>query len=123
MAGKLVHFELPVQDVDRAKRFWGGVCGWEFGDSAMPGFEYYMVRTGEDQGGAIMPAETPATSPIVYFDTDDIDASIAKVRELGGQADDKMPIPQIGWFTHCTDTEGIAFSLFQSDESVPPPQG
>ncbi len=123
MAGKLVHFELPVQDVDRAKRFWSGVCGWEFGDSAMPGFEYYMVRTGEDQGGAIMPTETPATSPIVYFDTDDIDASIAKVRELGGQADDKTPIPQIGWFAHCTDTEGIAFSLFQSDESVPPPQG
>jgi predicted enzyme related to lactoylglutathione lyase len=34
-----------------------------------------------------------------------------------------MPIPQIGCFTHCTDTEGIAFSLFQSDESVAPPEG
>jgi len=52
MAGKLVHFELPVQDVGRAKRFWSGVFGWEFGDSAMPEFEYYMVQTGDDQGGA-----------------------------------------------------------------------
>jgi hypothetical protein len=118
MSGKLVHFELPVQDVDRAKRFWSGVFGWEFGDSGMPGVEYYMVRTGEDQGGAIMPSEKKATAPTVYFDTDDIDASIAKARELGGNAGDKQPIPGIGWFSHCTDTEGIAFSLFESDESA-----
>jgi uncharacterized protein len=84
----------------------------------MPGMEYYMVRTGEDQGGAVYPAETPSKDIIIYFDTDDIDASIAKVRELGGKADDKSPIPQVGWFAHCADPEGHAFSLFQSDESV-----
>ena len=55
---------------------------------------------------------------IVYFDTDDIDASIAKVRVGGGTSGDKQPIPHVGWFTHCTDTEGNNFSLFQSDESV-----
>jgi uncharacterized protein len=118
MAGKLVHFELPVQDVDRAKRFWGGVFDWEFGESAMPDLAYYMVRTGEDQGGAVLASETRASAPIVYFDSDDIDASIAKVRELGGTSEDKMPIPHVGWFAHCEDPDGIAFSLFQSDESV-----
>jgi predicted enzyme related to lactoylglutathione lyase len=118
MPGKLVHFELPEQDTARAKAFYGGVFGWSFGDSAMPGFEYFMVRTGEDQGGAVMASESAATAPIVYFDTDDIDASIAKVRELGGEAGDKQPIPSVGWFTHCKDPEGLAFSLFQSDEAV-----
>ena len=118
MSGKLVHFELPVQDVDRAKRFWSGVFGWEFGDSAMPDFQYFMVRTGEDQGGAIMPSETPVDAPIVYFDTDDIDASVAKVRELGGTADDKQPVPTHGWFAACTDTAGNKFSLWQSDPSA-----
>jgi predicted enzyme related to lactoylglutathione lyase len=54
----------------------------------------------------------------VYFDTDDIDASIAKIRENGGTADDKMPIPHIGWFSQCKDPEGNDFSLFQGDESV-----
>ena len=34
------------------------------------------------------------------------------------EAEDKMPIPHVGWFTHCTDTEGNAFSLFHNDESV-----
>jgi hypothetical protein len=84
----------------------------------MPGMEYFMVRTGEDQGGAIYQGDKPVTHPIIYFDTDDIDASIAQVRELGGSADDKSPIPHIGWFTHCKDPEGIEFSLFQADESV-----
>ena len=118
MAGKMVHFELPASDAERAKTFWSGVCGWEFGDSAMPGMEYYMVRTGEDQGGAVYPGDDAGSGTRVYFDTDDIDATIGKVRELGGKADDKMPIPHVGWFAHCTDTEGNKFSLFQSDESI-----
>ena len=117
MAGKLVHFEIPAADTGRAKGFWSGALGWEFGDSAMPDFEYYMVRTGEDQGGAVMPSQG-SSGIVVYFDTDDIDASIGKVRERGGTAEDKSPIPHVGWFASCTDTEGNAFSLFQSDESV-----
>jgi predicted enzyme related to lactoylglutathione lyase len=117
MAGKLVHFEIPAEDSGRAKGFWSGVLDWEFGDSAMPDVEYYMVRTGEDQGGAVMSGQG-APGIVVYFDTDDIDASIASVREHGGTADDKLPIPHVGWFTRCTDTEGNAFSLFQSDEGV-----
>ena len=117
MAGKLVHFEIPAGDAERAKGFWSGVFGWEFGDSEMPGVEYYMVRTGEDQGGAVMPSEGPF-GIVVYFDTDDIDASLAKVRDSGGQAEDKAPVPGFGWFARCQDTEGNGFSLWQSDQSA-----
>ena len=117
MAGKLVHFEIPAADPGRAKGFWSGVFGWEFGESAMPEMEYAMVRTGDDQGGAVMSSDGPS-GITVYFDTDDIDASISKVRENGGTADDRMPIPHVGWFSHCKDPEGNDFSLFQSDESV-----
>jgi hypothetical protein len=71
---------------------------------------------------AIYPdADTAGSGPVVYFGTSDIDASIAKARELGGSADDKQPIPSIGWFARCVDTEGNRFSLFQPDESVPAP--
>jgi predicted enzyme related to lactoylglutathione lyase len=119
MAAKLVHFELPAQDTQRAKGFWSGVFGWQVGDSAMPDFEYLMFQTGPEQGGAIYPQQAGEHGPIVYFDTDDIDASIAAVREHGGQADEKEPIPHVGWFARCTDTEGNRFSLYQSDESAP----
>jgi len=121
MAGKLVHFEIPAQDTGRARKFWSGVFGWKFGDSAMPDMEYYMVQTSSEQGGAVYPHQAGERGPIVYFDTDDIDKTIAKARELGGKADDKQPIPHVGWFARCVDTEGNEFSLFQSDESVTPP--
>ena len=53
-----------------------------------------------------------------YFATDDIDASCAKVRELGGTAADKMPVPDHGWFAACDDSEGNAFHLWQQDSSA-----
>ena len=117
----IVHFELPAADAERAKGFWGGVFGWKYQSWDGP-VEYHMLDGGEP-GGAVYPSDEPGTGPVVYFGTDDIDASIAKIRELGGSADDKQPIPTIGWYARCKDTEGNSFSLFQSDETVPMPAG
>ena len=66
-----------------------------------------------------MDSTTGSSGPIVYIATDEIDATIAKVRDAGGSADDKEPIPQTGWIARCKDTEGNSFSLFQRDETVP----
>jgi len=121
VAGQLVHFEIEAQDADRAQSFYEKVFGWSFGDSGMPGIDYRMTRTGETQGGAVYKGDKPGTRPLVYFDTDDIDTSLAKVREAGGDAPDKQPIPGVGWFAHAKDTEGNEIGLFQSDESVQPP--
>ena len=123
MPGKIVHFEVPASDTDRARTFYSGVFGWEFGESAMPDMDYRMVRTSEEQGGAVYASDELVGKGLrIYFDTDDIDASIAKVRDGGGHADDKQPIPHVGWFSHCRDLDGNEFSLFQSDESVQMPQ-
>jgi uncharacterized protein len=119
--GKLVHFELPAQDAARARNFWSGLFGWQFHDSGIPDLDYQMVQTGPEQGGAVYAGDGSVRGPVVYFDTDDIDASVASVRDLGGDADDKQPIPHVGWFARCKDTEGNEFSLFQSDESVQTP--
>jgi hypothetical protein len=66
--------------------------------------------------------EVPASGTTIYLGSDDIDADLAQVRELGGEADDKQPIPSIGWFARCKDSEGNEFSLYQSDESAPMPE-
>lgn len=118
MPGKIVHFELLAADADRATGFWNGLFPWNVGSSSMEGFDYRMFKASDDQGGAIFPSETPGTGPIVYFDCDDIDESVAKVRELGGQAEDKQPVPTHGWFATCKDTEGNSFSLWQNDPAA-----
>jgi hypothetical protein len=119
MAGEIVHIELPAKDGDRATAFYTALFGWEFQDSGMPGIDYRMFQG--QPGGAVYTADNAGSGPIVYFGTDDIDASIAKVRELGGEAEDKQPIPGVGWFTACKDPEGNSWSFFQTDESVPAP--
>ena len=122
MAKKVVHVEFPAQDVDRAERFWEGVGGWSIESAGMPGIDYRMFQEG-DQGGAVYPKMDDMQGPIVYYGSDDIDADLAKVRELGGEAEEKQPIPTVGWFARCKDTEGNPFSLFQGDESVTMPEG
>jgi predicted enzyme related to lactoylglutathione lyase len=88
----------------------------------MPGIDYRMFQEG-DQGGAIYPPMGDEKGPVVYYGSDDIDADLAQVREHGGEAEDKQPIPNIGWFARCKDSEGNDFSLFQGDESAPMPEG
>ena len=116
MAGDVVHYEIAATDVDRAKRFWEGVFGWTFGDSMMPDYDYRMTQVTDRSGAALMPGEPG--HPNVYLDVSDIDASIGKVRELGGEADDKQPVPGHGWFAACKDSEGNRFHLWQGDSSA-----
>jgi uncharacterized protein len=114
----IVHFELPSANTDRAKAFWSGVFGWKFGGMTEP-FVYLMTEGEEPVGAIYQSDELAGSGPIVYMDTDDIDATMAKVRDAGGSADEKQSIPQTGWFARCKDTEGNSFSLFQRDDSVP----
>src|ERR687898_921128 len=105
MAGQMVHLEIPAGDTARAREFWGSLFGWEW--QAFEGLsEYHMTRFSETTGGAIMAAEGSERSPRVYFDVDDINAGVARVKELGGETSEGMPVPGMGWFATCSDTEG-----------------
>jgi uncharacterized protein len=117
MAGDVVHIEIPAEDMERAQRFWSGVFGWEFGPSMSPEFEYRMARIGESSGAALMQAEERGHANY-YLDVADIDAAIAKVGELGGEAGEKTSVPTHGWFAACKDSEGNAFHLWQGDASA-----
>jgi predicted enzyme related to lactoylglutathione lyase len=121
MGKKVVHVEFPAKDLDRSKKFWDTVGGWSLNDAGMQGMQYLMAQEG-DQGVAIFSMEG-AGGTTIYLGTDDIDGDLARVQELGGEAEEKQPIPSIGWFARCKDSEGNGFSLYQSDESAPMPEG
>jgi uncharacterized protein len=117
VAGEIVHVEYPAEDVDRAQRFWSSLFGWQFGDSGMPGMDYRMAQTGAGSGAALYGSDERG-HPKYYFATDDIDASLAQVRELGGTAAEKAPVPTHGWFAKCADSEGNEFHLWQADPAA-----
>jgi predicted enzyme related to lactoylglutathione lyase len=118
--GNIVHFEIPSQDTGRAKEFWGSLFGWSF-DAWEGPTEYNMIR-GTEPGGGLYPSQQGESGLTVYFGTDDVAGTAARVEELGGSiVMPKTPIPTIGYFAVCKDTEGNAFALFESDESAAAP--
>jgi predicted enzyme related to lactoylglutathione lyase len=118
MAGEIVHIEFPAADADRAQRFWSELFGWSFGDSGMSEMDYRIARLGENLGVAVFPFEERSGYPNYYYAVEDIEASRAKIRELGGEAEEKMPVPKMGWFAACKDSEGNAFHLWQMDSAA-----
>ena len=121
MAGQILHIEIPADDTAQAREFWGGLFGWQFESYPGPS-EYHMTRLAEDQGGAITNMEPGKKGIRPYFSVDDINAGAARVKELGGEASEPMPVPQMGWFATCTDPHGNEFGLWQTDESAPTPE-
>jgi uncharacterized protein len=117
MAGQPVHFEIPAGDTTRAREFWGSLFGWEWQTMEGP-FEYHMTRISEQAGAAVYPPQGGEQGIRSYFDVDDINAGTARVRELGGEAEDGQAVPGMGWFAICKDTEGNPFGLWQTDPSA-----
>jgi len=111
MSGEINWVELPAADTTKARAFYGSLFGWttsEFGG------DYHTIDNGP--AGAIAPREDSFTHPRVYFTTDDVDASVKRLHELGGTAEDIQAVPGVGRLVHCRDDQGTPFSLFQPDQ-------
>lgn len=122
MPGQIVHIEIPAEDTAKGRQFWGSLFGWQF--DAFPGpTEYHIARIDDRSGAAITGMEPGKTGTRTYFDVDDVQAGVARVRELGGEADEAMPVPGMGWFSTCKDPHGNEFGLWQTDPSAAAPGG
>jgi predicted enzyme related to lactoylglutathione lyase len=118
---KIVHFEVPAQDTGRAKQFWGSLFGVQFQTYEGP-VEYHMFQNDDQTGGAVYPQQAGEQGLITYFNVDDIDSARQRIEQLGGKAEDKEPVPGMGWYARAEDTEGNPFSLWQTDENAPAPE-
>lgn len=121
MKHTIAHFEIPADDVERAKAFYAELFGWEF--SAPPGFEHYWTfETGDpaqDAGGGLMPRQAPGQGIVQYFQVDSVAEYVTRVEALGGQVlYPKSPVPGMGWFAQFLDPEGNCFAVWESDRSA-----
>ena len=89
MTGDLVYFVIPAADTERARAFYGDLFGCGFAPGNVP--DGYQI-TGSDPPGGLHGGGS-AERPEVYFGVDDIEAAVARVRELGGHSDDPQAIP------------------------------
>lgn len=123
MTGKVVHFEIPVDDVKRAKAFYNKAFGWQM--APVPEMEYTMVGTTPSDkngrpkepgaiNGGMMVRQGPVKSPVVTIQVDEIEAALKNVVKLGGSVlVGKMPVGNMGFSAYIKDTEGNTIGLWQ----------
>ncbi len=111
--------ELLSRDVEKAKRFYVELFGWEVGEApGAGGMPYTMFKNeGEMNAGMMaMPPQVPAQIPSywgVYFQVADLAATVEKIKATGGEL--HVPPMEIGQGTIASvaDPQGAAFSLIQ----------
>ena len=122
--GKVVHFEIPADDVSRGKKFYSAVFGRRMND--MPEMEYVMVGTTESDGngmpkqpgainGGMMKRQDPLKHPVVTIDVESIDKALAEVEKNGGQVvREKLAVGDMGFTAYFRDSEGNVIGLWQN---------
>jgi len=120
-----MHFEIPVDDMDRAAAFYKGLFGWDISSSGPDFTDYYMINTVPSDGsvkginGGMMKRADPSQQPINYISVENIDEYLTKVESLGGVVlMPKMPVKGMGWNAVCKDSEKNSFGLWQDDKNA-----
>jgi predicted enzyme related to lactoylglutathione lyase len=127
MPGEMVHFDIPVDDVDKAIDFYGYVMGWKFekyGDGGAGEMEYWLVSLDPDNkdavGGGIGKKQMPEQGLLNYYNAEGgLEAFNKRVLDKGGKVMmEKMPVPGFGWMSVCIDPEGNAFGGWVDDKDA-----
>lgn len=121
---KVVHFEIPFDNEERAKKFYQEVFGWQI--SKMPNMEYNAVTTVETDQQTMMP-KTPGainggmvkkdptgTNPVIVIDVTDVDGHLKQIENAGGKVVmPKIDIGDFGYYARVADTEGNIIGIWQ----------
>lgn len=117
---RVIHFEVPVDDPDRAGTFYREALDWEVARSSGPA-DYWLATTGPEDQPGINGALTRRSelSAWIHVGVDSVDKAIRRIEEAGGAVlTQKMPIPGVGYMAYCRDTEGNAFGVYEENPSA-----
>ena len=125
--GRVVHFEIPTDDLDRAKAFYEQVFGWKLDTMRMPGGGDYTGATTTPVDETMTPTEPGSingalvnrgdgnSAPVVTIDVEDIDTALEQISAAGGSTVTKRTaIPGMGAFAYFKDSEGNITGLWES---------
>jgi uncharacterized protein len=124
---KVVHFEIPIDDLERAKSFYGSTFGWQLQTMEMGGGEYTIVMTTPVDEKTQMPTEPGAinggmtrrdgvtSAPVITIDVEGIDDSLKQIEAAGGSVvQARTEIPGMGAFAYFRDPEGNVMGLWET---------
>lgn len=121
---KVVHFEIPADNLVRAKKFYQETFGWQLQD--VPDMSYTMVRTTETDekwmpkepgaiNGDMLKRNEAVPVPSFAIDVENLEEAIEKVKKSGGVIiKGKTSVGPMGFIAYFKDTEGNILSLWQN---------
>ena len=126
MSGKVVHFEIPFDDGDRARRFYADVFGWQL--MQVPEMEYTIVMTGptDQETGPTEPgfinggmfertSAFPSTGPNLVIDVPDVAEALKMAEAAGGTiVNERQAVGDMGFTGYFKDTEGNVIGLWEN---------
>jgi hypothetical protein len=124
MGGRVVHFEIPYDDGDRARRFYADAFGWQL--QSIPQMGYTLVTSGPSgregpaeagfiNGGMMGRADSPSPTPILVVEVDSVDSTMKTIESLGGATvRDKQPVGDMGFAAYVRDPEGNVLGLWET---------
>ena len=113
--GEITHIEFPADDPGRAKRFYGAVAGWEFGE--MEGFpDYWLFRTSEGSGGGLGTRGGSVSGVVrVYITVDSLEQAVSAAEANGGTViTPPSEVPGQGRYAALNDPEGNEIGLWEN---------
>ncbi len=119
---RVIHFEVNVDDPERAAKFYETAFGWKIKKWEGP-IDYWLVKTGEDKepgiDGAIMRRMDKKAITCNTIGVSSVDLFLKKIVKAGGKVvQKKTTIPGVGYMAYCADTEGNVFGIMQDDSSA-----
>lgn len=126
---KVVHFEIPADNLERAQNFYATVFQWQI--QAVPEMKYTIVRTGpvdkeympQESGfinGGMFKRNCPVKSPVIIIAVEDLEEAFKKIGQAGGKiqrdtkGEAKMKVGDMGWAAYFVDTERNILGLWQN---------
>lgn len=125
MSGRVVHFEIPYDDAERARSFYGAVFGWQLTPWEEMG--YTLVATGPsgDQGpiepgfidGGLLERSGEVSAPNVVIDVDNLEEALRLVGENGGTTVvGRQQVGDMGFAAYFKDSEGNLLGLWETKQ-------
>jgi len=124
MSGRVVHFEIPFDDGNRARNFYKELFDWQIMEMPEMGYTIVMSGPSNEKGptesgfinGGMLSREQAATrGPVIVVDVDSIDAKLVKIEEAGGSTVvGKTPVGDMGFAAYFTDPEGNVMGLWET---------
>jgi hypothetical protein len=113
--GRVGWHELLAADREQALAFYGELFGWQKADAVIGEMGTYQLFSvgGQTIGGMLTkPSTIPSPFWLYYFNVDEIDAAVQRVKAGGGQIlDGPLELPGGSWIVQCTDSQGAIFAL------------